>query len=386
MAPSQLICASCLGDISDDINYIKCTAEHCRKYYHLDPLCMGGPLEAQGTDKSKWACPKCKASARRPPGDYSSSPVGSKSKVSFTPEETINVTIREKKNAPTLLVDNVKPRTPNNTKADTAVLEGSTKDVPLADAVSSLANEIFMLRSDIFQLKSELTTTQNSLKICTARLGDITDKLTESDKRLKLLEERDAEVSSLKSQVQSLQEQLNQESQATLGNEVEITGIPERKEENLIHVAMLIGTKVGVRLEENDIDFAVRVGPKQSPAGSSNPQGQKGPLNRPVVLRMVRRDKRDEFLKQAKARKNVTTKDLQIGAGEQNNKVYVNERLCRAYRQLFRATRQRAEQANYKYYWTKNGCIYVRKTDNSPAIRIRSQVELEEKIVLQQVV
>ncbi|XP_052755871.1 uncharacterized protein LOC128201816 [Galleria mellonella] len=142
--------------------------------------------------------------------------------------------------------------------------------------------------------------------------------MTRTDQRLKLLEEREAEVASLQCQVHTLQDQLSNQAQAALRNEIELVGIPETSSENLSQIATVLATKIGVVLNETDVDWVTRVGLKRAPGTGKS-------LPRPIVIRCVRRGKRDEILRAGKSRKNLTTQDLPIKADVQ--KIFINERL-----------------------------------------------------------
>ncbi|KAI5640190.1 hypothetical protein NE865_07447 [Phthorimaea operculella] len=339
-------CLCCLKDITTDV-HITCSKENCNKVYHLDPLCMGGKVDSSTEALKAWVCPQCKYSTKRDT-NYASTPIRSQS---LTHEDKMNITHRAKKSG-----NAQKPQDPS---------------VP--DQTAALLGEISMLRLDIANLKGQLDSTGNTLKTCVDRLNVVTDILKETDERLKVLEERDAEISSLKTQINILQERVDAQGQASLSNEIEIAGIPERAEENLTHCVLVVAKKIGANIDEREIDWVTRVGPKQT-------SGKPSRTHRPVVLRMVRRSVKEDFLRQAKSRKNVTTEDLKLG--DKPTPIYINERLSRENRLLFRETRLRAAKADFKYCWTKAGSIYVRKTTNAPAIKIRNTSELAEKIPL----
>lgn len=58
--------------------------------------------------------------------------------------------------------------------------------------------------------------------------------------------------------------------------------------------------------------------------------------------------------------------------------IYVTESLTSYGRKLFFLARNIAKDLNYKYYWTRNGKIYLRKTEGDPFIEIKNEVQLEE--------
>lgn len=327
-------CAACLKDILDE-NYVACTISSCNNIFHTG-VCIGGngPVDAE-----TWICP-CRCTMKKA-SDYTLSPIRS---FYNSPETSQNVTFRN-----------------NNNKKE----------------LTALLSEIRLLRSDVCEIKDQMSSMNISLNQCNERLDEMMMHIEHSDKRLKALEDREIENAALRSQVSLLQEQLSINNQASLRNEIEIMGIPEVPGENLCHVLRLAATKAGAELLDNEIDWISRVGTKQlSKLDNSEKQT---PLlrGRPIVIRLVSRNKRDDLMKRWKSRK-ISSKDLEIDGKEQ--KVYFNDRLTKENRILFRDVRQRAAQSGYRYCWTNRGSIFVRKQEGSSAIQIRSPAEMAEKL------
>ena len=223
---------------------------------------------------------------------------------------------------------------------------------PSSDTLNTLLVEVRLLRQEVGQL--------------TARMDDVSRV---NEDRLRKLEDQDQEIAALRSQTQELRDQLNFQAQLALRNEVEIAGLPESNNENLPHLVSLIASKVGVSLQDVDVDYINRAGPKTSKRPDN--------IARPVVVKFIRRAKRDEFLKASKVRRNLSAKDLEFRGSDA--KMYVNERLTKENRLLFRDARKRAPAAGFKYCWTHNGEILVRSREGCPAIRIRCHLDLDEK-------
>lgn len=129
-----------------------------------------------------------------------------------------------------------------------------------------------------------------------------------------------------------MQQQLNSKAQAHLRNELEISGLEETPGENPYHLALTTALKIGVELHDSDLNYVSRIGPKRRL--QENDADDKRQLQRLMVVSFTRRAKRNEFLKQAKARRSLWNKDI-IGQGP-DRKVYVNELLTGEGRRLFR--------------------------------------------------
>lgn len=334
-------CDGCLGEILEPGSSIVCSHADCKKLFHCDALCVGN--KPRNEDMSTWVCPQCKCEGKRG-GDNSSTPVRGSGPVQ--PAAASNITLRQKK--------------------------------PTSD-VQALTLEIRSLREDMLSFKKHMEVITGSISVINDQLVQIVARFDITDERITVLENRlESETISLRKQVSSLQEQLNIQAQAHVRNEIEIVGLPETTNENLYHITMVAAKKLGVDLKDSDIDWVARAGPRRNnPISAGSRPDSSSQLSRPVVVRLVRRFMRNELLKSAKGRKPLTAIDLQVSDKASN--IYFNERLTRDNRNLFRETRIRATQAGYKFCWTNNGFINVRKQEGSPAIRIRNTAELAER-------
>ncbi len=91
----------------------------------------------------------------------------------------------------------------------------------------------------------------------------------------------------------------------------------------------------------------------------------------------MRRDTKEIFYRARKNLKNVTTKDLGYTP---NNKIYVTESLTEKNKQLFRECLNVKKMKKYKFIWTINGRIYLRKNEDrdSQPILIKSRDDLNK--------
>ncbi|CAB3245040.1 unnamed protein product [Arctia plantaginis] len=113
---------------------------------------------------------------------------------------------------------------------------------------------------------------------------------------------------------------------------MKLAGIPECNNENLQHIALLAAKKIGVDLSDCYIDWVTRVGPRVQRGTTITENDTTFP--RPIVMRLLRRNKRDQLIKASKSRRNVTSSDLDVPG--KSYKVFYNERLTKENRMLFR--------------------------------------------------
>ncbi|XP_013183606.1 uncharacterized protein LOC132902751 [Amyelois transitella] len=328
-------CAGCMKTIKDQ-NFVKCTSSSCEKSFCS--LCIN--ITNLTADRKKlWKCPECCATSKKG-GDNSLTPVRANNE---------NVTTRK--------------------KSDSA-----------GNELSQLTDQLRTLTQEFSSVKLNLEDLTRSLSYTNGRMDEIMSKIVETEGRIRYLEKRDLEVDILKAKINNLQNELNSQAQYNLSNEMEIVGIPENTNENLHHVVLLAARKVGVSLEENDIDWIARVGPKRPPVTAALPEDRLL-APRPVVVRLLRRTKRDQFLKASKSRKNLSSTDLDVLGS--TRRVFFNERLTREGRLLFRDARARAKQQGYAFCWCNHSTIYIRQREGQGAVRISSKSDLDRVLPVQ---
>lgn len=291
--------------------------------------------------------------------------------------EVVNTALQHCDSAPDLSSINVAERKKRKHEGEQSNIAAIIQD--LFTSFSSTYREQFqLLRQDMLSMKTELSEAITSLTSCHRRLDDIYLQLNSSDSRLKCLEQAEAENIELKAEVERLKDQLNLQTQKSLKNELEISGISENKGENPINLVLFTASKVGVDLSETDIEDASRVGSRRN-LRISDVHNETSIYHRPLVVKFLRKAKRDEYFKAVKSRRNLNNKDIVIGGRDQ--KIFVNERLSNVNRLLFREARLKSKQAKYKYCWTRNGSIYVCRYEGGKAIPIRNWDDIDRLLM-----
>ncbi|CAB3220415.1 unnamed protein product [Arctia plantaginis] len=320
-------CSGCLK-ASKDINSIKCCGAACDKQFCS--MCIN--IGTMSNEKKKnWRCPDCCAMKKKG-GDNSLTPV--------RPADE-NITLRKK--------------------------HDESPEENLHAEVKELTEEVRLLTREITSLKERLESATSSMSCCQARLEELTTSIATNDFRIKSLENRDKEVKILENKVLELQQEVNTQSQQQLCNELELAGIPESNNENLHHIALLAAKKVGVDLADDDIDWVTRAGPHIKRAVNPNSDVNS---TRPIVVRFLRRSKRDQLIKASKTRRNVTSSDLDVPG--KSYKIYYNERLTKENRLLFRTARSKAKEHQYAYCWVTHGKIFLKQKEGKAALHVRT--------------
>lgn len=330
------ICDACKQDITSNRS-INCTL--CEKNYH--PICVNVTLDST-RQYDNWVCPSCRS--KTPRTDNSNTPACS----SATPAEQVVSRVNTQSRA-------YKRMAIGSPSRDG--LEGSV-------SYSELVTEIRLMRSDMAEVKLTLGKLFDGMDKCNARLDLF-------EERIAALEQNSSQVADMNAVMCSLKDQLNQQSQAGMRNEIEIIGVEETINENLHHIAMVAATKIGVNLAIEDIDWTARAGLKKK--GLTTTPDSNFP--RPVIVKLLRRAKKDEIIKAFKTRRNLSSQDIEIQGPVR--KIYINEHLTKENRILFREARVRAKNAGFKFCWTSRGQVLVRQTEGKTAIQIKNNRDLD---------
>ncbi|CAG5034122.1 unnamed protein product [Parnassius apollo] len=331
-------CAGCLK-VTKNASVITCTSPKCEKTYcsyciNLTSVTVEG--------KKCWKCPECSVSKKKG-GDNTQTPIRSN-------PDSQNVTMRKKD-----------------------VSDCQTPETEIRELTAVIAR----LTSEFSTLKTKLDEVTHSLCHCHERMDELVRGMSANENRLTKLEKRDQEIINLHASVAHLQNELNIQAQQGLRNEIEIVGIPEGNNENLEHIVKVAAQKVGAQLEDVDVDWITRVGPRRLAVPPNVPDGGSR-MPRPIVVRLLRRSKRDQVLKAFKSRKTLTSADLGIIGSP--IKVFCNERLTKENSLLFREARARAKTHDYAFCWCNQGAIYIRKREGKAATLIRTKHDLDRHL------
>ena len=210
---------------------------------------------------------------------------------------------------------------------------------------------------------------------CTSeKYDEIVRLLKASDEERKILK---AENKSLKTKVlesenelKALKESYNDLDQYLRRDCVEIRGLPVGSEcANTNDVVLKVAEKIGVDLVPSKISVSHPLPSRTVPTK----QGGNTRLNA-IIVKFVRRDVKEKFYHARKNLKNLTASDFGY---QSRNKVYINENLTRKNKELFNSTLKIKKEKGFKYIWTNQGRIYLRKNEASSPVHIKNQSDLQ---------
>lgn len=333
-------CNAC-GKYMSTLDVANICCSRCNKSMHR--ACVG---VATDVNLPRWVCPECKI--KEPRSNMDNTPV--------------------KGDEPKLSVS-------GNKKSKKLVESGHGEEVsvPIPNVTASelrdMIDEMRLTRHEVTLLRQELSDMKEMVRTCDSRvekLEAIVHSLLEDGGVGKQNDAVTQKIQSLEECVTLLQMNLDNRDQELLLNDVELTGIPEANNENPIHIVLTCATKLGLQLEERDLVSCRRVGGVR----------QAGARPRPLAVRLARRDLRAQLLRAARVRRQLNTEDL--GLTSQPCTFYVNERLTKKNRDIFRKARLTGRSLGWRFVWTRDGRIYARKESGAHAHRICTETDIKQ--------
>ncbi|KAI5698804.1 hypothetical protein M8J76_014032 [Diaphorina citri] len=183
---------------------------------------------------------------------------------------------------------------------------------------------------------------------------EMKEKLTQMDKQLKKLEHLEKEVNDKNKQIELLEYRVEELEQRSRMTNIIVRGIKEVRGEDCTTLIENVGKHIGVANPLSDIQICHRV-PSRN---------KKAP--RPIVVRLLNSKTRDVWVKKAKH------------AETWKEKLFVHEHLTSFRQNLFHQTKELAKKMKYKYVWTKDCKILLKKTDTGNTHVIHTAMDLKK--------
>ncbi|KAI5635097.1 hypothetical protein NE865_12215 [Phthorimaea operculella] len=250
----------------------------------------------------------------------------------------------------------------------------------LASEFKKISETTHEVKNQLAQLESAIKTIGSSVAVIESRqskveseVQTISGQLRSHNDQLTKLSEHSKEVTQLKSTITQLQAELTTKDQRDRLNNIEISGVPFSRGENLNTILHTLCVKVGCALSSPDIDFIHRVRKHPGPAAASEGSSQSAVFPN-IIIKFTQRRRRDEFLAACKSRCGLSTSDL--GFDGPSKPIFVNEHLSPTNKALYRKTREVGKELAYQFVWIKDCKIFLRKTESSKIIHIASEKDL----------
>ncbi|KAK5642794.1 hypothetical protein RI129_008961 [Pyrocoelia pectoralis] len=205
-----------------------------------------------------------------------------------------------------------------------------------------------------------------SLNLCHIKLDENAQELVKIshriDKNVENIQDVITKNIHLEREVGALKMQLDSVDQYNRRNTIEIHGIPCLKHEDVRDLILQVGNALGVTIERNCIDACHRLGLQKL---HHPPPG--------IICKFLQRHLKEEMIHRRKVKRNLTTLDIGMTSGAP---IYINESLTPFRRQLLAKARAFKKVENYKFLWTRNGNIYMRRNESASILELKSDDDI----------
>ncbi|KAI4467359.1 l1 transposable element-related [Holotrichia oblita] len=240
--------------------------------------------------------------------------------------------------------------------------DNSDSAMPNRDLLQSIDSQLKLLNS-------KYDTLMTSVAFCSDKISDFEKSLTLLENKCKVIDTLRTDNDKLKNQVMGLQKQLDDNSQYSRLYNIEIQGVPRKEGENIYKILESIGKEIQCPLDDLHIEYAHRV-------PTRNPLNKDGNI---VARFFSRRIKENVLASAIKAKRNRRLTATGEGAvrgikvAGLSDSIFINEHLSQKNKELFKATRDACKKSNFKFSWSKNGTVFVRKNEKSANRRTRKK-------------
>lgn len=350
-SPSLIMdCAKCARALPADGRSLTCAS--CRRGYHLGKSCSGvadGTYAGMGAVRREtWKCSTCRTGATLRPSDLSGDiSVDESSRTDGSREEIVDyapftsqlASINATLNQLLSLRTSVETLLPLPSKVDQLLA--------LKPAVEELRNTVQGLQTtvDSFSLKYD------SVLALAMTNEEAVKELQKEVNTVKATMREQSET------IERLKDELNDMQQYSRRSNMELHGFPLSHGEDLMKVISDLARPLNLPTPQSSDILAIH-------------RLTKKPDSVPVILiRFASVSLKDAWMA-ARGRLH------RLCQSENQPKLFFNDNLTSANKELFWLTRTGAKEKGYRFVWTKNSKIFARKAEGAPAIRINTKNDL----------
>nr|XP_022920976.1 uncharacterized protein LOC111429325 [Onthophagus taurus] len=251
----------------------------------------------------------------------------------------------------------------------------------IEDETSDLSSSSGPSNAQLFQLMSSI---QTEVKKLSSKYDEIIksisfygDKITDFERTLNIFGDKVKQIDTvvaenlkLRADLAVTEGRLDHLEQYSRLNNLIISGVPERVGENLPDIVSSIASVIESPITPSDIDAVHRL-PQRTSLRADKPHANA------IIVKFVSSMTRDRIFSAARLRRRgVNGRGLSVPDISDN--LYINEHLTANNMNLFNRVREMAREKNYKYVWTKNCLIHVRKDDRVKALVVKSLSDLNK--------
>ncbi|KAF6021451.1 hypothetical protein EB796_020238 [Bugula neritina] len=224
--------------------------------------------------------------------------------------------------------------------------------MPPKTRTDSTASDIDATMKEILQ---QLKRINNRIEIIEEKVDSIESSLNYHTEQWKEVKE---DMDQIKNTIPALKGKMEEHEIEKANKMAEIQGVPHHQDESLKDIVTKVAELNDVHLTPVNIDMVYRNKSKKS-----------------IIVKFIQTHICQDFIRSFKAKKNKSLTSKELGY-KTASKIYINEYLLYPTRQLFHKVREYKKENNFKFAWTINQKVFLRETEGSKAIHIKSLSDL----------
>lgn len=222
------------------------------------------------------------------------------------------------------------------------------------------------IKKQLNSVLTELSSIKKSQEFVSHKFDLMEKRLANNEVDVKFLKKENAalkqEIKQVQSQLIESKNNINNLEQYGRRDCLEIKGIAQNELENTDDIVVAVAKQTGVTITRDDINISHRLGKNLESSDKKHPK---------IIVKFISRKIRDSiYSNRAKLFKSNQSKSS-------INQIYINESLTKENRKLFYWCLQYKKNEGFKYLWTKNGVILLKKNDTGTTIVINKQEDLK---------
>ena len=233
--------------------------------------------------------------------------------------------------------------------------------VTLEEIKKLISNELAPVRAKIVEFEKKIVDMDKAYNFMSAKYDKLLKQVESSNEKYSKLEKT---VGDLRKNLADSETAIDDLAQYLRRDCVEISGIAPTAEQTCEDIVYSLGQEMGLEIGAEDISTAHPL-----------PTYDRSKDNK-VIVKFTRRATRNNFYanrKKVAGRKISSLPSLNMSG---DNKVYISESLTPFRKKLFGAVNKDKKKLEWKYIWTNNGRIYLKKSDNSKTFTFDSAGDL----------
>lgn len=220
-----------------------------------------------------------------------------------------------------------------------------------------------VLLQDVKSIKNEIEELKKSCEFNSSILDDHNMRLQSVENELPKIAALQENIHSLSNEVTVLRSELNGRDQWQRLNNIEIKGVPLKKNENLFTVVDQISIAVDYPIQKSSINYISRIPMQNS-------------KEKLIIVSFTNRYIKEDFIASARSKKTLLAKE--IGFSDSTQSVFLNDHLTPEYKRLLTSVKTTLKAKGYQYIWVKYGKIHVRKNDSSKIVIVNNHTDLNK--------